>query len=157
MIPGSRLAAFFARVVRVESFRLVVAPAIADLQFERPAASRFKRARNYIGVWRAFGGALVVDFASLTHDVRRVRVQSPLALWPVLLLASYTACSLVFIADISTGAEQLSRSALIHNPTLRLVATAALVLVCASGFFFIVGSLSNIGAAGRERENSVIR
>lgn len=161
MNPGSRLAAFFVRVVGAESFRLIVAPAIADLQFERPAAGRVQRARNYIGVWRAFGGALLLDFAWntrawLTYAMHRMRLQLS-AIGPGLLLASYTACSLIFIADISTGARKLSRSALIHNGNLRSVATAALVLLCISGFFFILGSVSNICAGCRERADSVIR
>lgn len=161
MTPGTRLAAFSVRVVRAESFRLIVAPAIADLQFERPAASRVQHVRNYVAVWRAFGGALSLDFAWnthawLTHAMRRMRLQLS-AIGPALLLASYAACSLIFIADISTGAEQLNRSALIHNGTLRSVVTAALVLLCISGFFFILGSLSNICVARTEREDSAIR
>lgn len=132
-MPGSRLAAFFGRVVRAESFRLIVAPAIVDLQFECPTASRMRHARNHIGVWRAFVGALFSDFAWnahtwLTDNVRRTPLHSHLsATWPALLLASYIACSLVFIADISTGAQKLSRSALIHNASLWGIPVAIMV------------------------------
>jgi len=153
-MPGSRLAEFFGRVVRAESFRLIVVPAIADLQFECSTASRMRHARNHIGVWRAFVGALFSDFAWnahtwLTDNVRRTPLHSHLsATWPALLLASYIACSPVFIADISTGAQKLSRGALIHNATLWSILSTALALLCISVFFVILGSLSRF-CAGR--------
>jgi hypothetical protein len=112
-------------------------------------------------VWRALGGALLLDFACntdawLTRAMGRMRMQLS-AIGPGLLLASYTACSLIFIADISTGAKKLSRSALFHDAPLRSIVTAALVLLCISGCFFILGALSNIRAGRREREDSAIR
>jgi len=88
--------------------------------------------------------------------MHRMRLQLS-AIGPGLLLASYMACSLIFIADISTGARKLKRSALIHNGTLRSVVTAALVLLCTSGLFFILGSLSNICARRAGRDDSTIR
>ena len=63
MIPGTRLAVVSSRLLRAETFDLMVSPAIADLQFEAPAASRARRVQGYVGVCRAFSGALWQDIA----------------------------------------------------------------------------------------------
>ena len=99
MTPGSRLAVVSSRLLRAETFDLMVSPAIADLQFESPAATRLHQLRNYIGVWRAFCGALGHDVvatlrAPFVDEARRVVWQSNLLMFAGLAFfqACYYAC-----------------------------------------------------------------
>ena len=80
-MPGTRLAIVSSRLLRVETFDLMVSPAIADLQFEAPTAGRVRRLQSYMGVWRAFRGALCQDIAltlraPFVDEARRSALQS---------------------------------------------------------------------------------
>lgn len=48
---ASWLAAFASRLLREDTFQLMVAPAIAGLQFERPVEGRLRRAASCLTVW----------------------------------------------------------------------------------------------------------
>ncbi|MGH9199210.1 MAG: hypothetical protein ACRD1T_26215, partial [Acidimicrobiia bacterium] len=61
MIPGTQHTSLSSRILHADTFALMVSPAIADLQFEAPEASRMCLLRSYAGVWRAFVGALSHD------------------------------------------------------------------------------------------------
>jgi hypothetical protein len=58
----SRTTAFAERFLSTRTFNLVVAPALADLQFEHSAGPR-RRAQNRLAVLRAVGGGLRNDLA----------------------------------------------------------------------------------------------
>jgi hypothetical protein len=60
-MAGDRLAALAQRLLRADTFALVAGPAIADLQFEAPSASRRQLLCHYAGVWRALGSAITQD------------------------------------------------------------------------------------------------
>jgi len=64
---GDQLARIARRVVRDDSYGLMVAPAVADLQFES-RAGWFSTLRGYLGVWRALCGAIAIELAA---DARR--------------------------------------------------------------------------------------
>jgi hypothetical protein len=59
----SRITAFAERFLCDRTFQLVVAPALADLQFE-DSAGQLRRAQNHIGLLRAVAGGLRHDLAS---------------------------------------------------------------------------------------------
>lgn len=61
MMPGTRLASLCQRLVRGETFALMLAPALADLQFESRDAGVLQRLVGYAGVWRAIAGAILFD------------------------------------------------------------------------------------------------
>jgi hypothetical protein len=62
-VIGERIDRLARRFVREDNYRMIVAPAIADLQYEAPRG-RINRARAYIDVWRAAGAALLDDTVS---------------------------------------------------------------------------------------------
>jgi hypothetical protein len=99
VIPGTKLASVSSRFLRAETFDLMVSPAIADLQFEIPCATRLRRLQTYAGVWRAFLGALGYDIvttvrAPFEDEARRVVWQSNLLMFAGLAFfqACYYAC-----------------------------------------------------------------
>jgi hypothetical protein len=59
-MTGSWLAAAAARFLRDETHRMIVAPAIADLQIEE-ADGHLARARGYLAVWRVLAVGLLID------------------------------------------------------------------------------------------------
>ncbi|MBI4263068.1 MAG: hypothetical protein HY657_01715 [Acidobacteria bacterium] len=64
MTPGTRVAELAARILRAETFTLIVSPAVADLQIEAPTAGWPQRLRGHVAVWRAFCGALWYDLGT---------------------------------------------------------------------------------------------
>jgi hypothetical protein len=58
----SRIVAFGERFLSDRTFQLVVAPAVADLEFEHGAGT-LRRAENRLAVLRAVAGALRIDLA----------------------------------------------------------------------------------------------
>ncbi len=58
----SRITAFAERFLSDRTFQLVVAPALADLQFEHSVGPR-RRTQNRLGLLRAVAGGLRNDFA----------------------------------------------------------------------------------------------
>jgi hypothetical protein len=65
-VTGARLERLARRVLREDTYRLIVAPAIADLQFEAPLGSH-SWMRACVGVWLAIVGALGEE---VRHDFR---------------------------------------------------------------------------------------
>jgi hypothetical protein len=78
MRPGARLDSFSRLLLRDETYRLIAAPAIADLQAEHAQAGPWRRIVNRLAVWKTLGIALALD---LRHDlaivVTRVDGHSP--------------------------------------------------------------------------------
>jgi hypothetical protein len=77
-----------------DTFDLVVSPAIADLQFERPSA------RAYAGVWVAFGGAVLRDFRS---DLRILSGEAGTLGALVVMQACYYTCLLTLMSGLTTS------------------------------------------------------
>ena len=99
MTPGMRLAIVSSRLLRAETFEMIVSPAIADLQFEAPRSTWPRRLQHYIAVWRAFWGAMAHDLAftiraPFADEARRVAFQSNVLTFASLALfqAFYYAC-----------------------------------------------------------------
>ena len=59
-LTGSWLTAAAARLLRDETHRMIITPAIADLQIEE-ADGHLARARGYLAVWRVLAVALLID------------------------------------------------------------------------------------------------
>ena len=95
-MPGERLTRLTRRLVHDDTFALVVAPAIADLQFEVPSASIAGRGRSYAGVWRALLGAVCLDLA---RDARILRHDASLLLTLSAMQACYYGGLLVLAMD----------------------------------------------------------
>src|SRR5581483_1949029 len=80
-MTGDRLAAIARRLVTSEAFDLVVAPAIADLQFEEGTTPR-ARAPHYVGIARALASTMCremrtgVGFVDVGMLVNLVVIQS---------------------------------------------------------------------------------
>jgi hypothetical protein len=77
-----------------DTFELVVSPAIADLQFERPSA------RAYAGVWVAFSGAVLRDLKS---DVRILSGDAGTLGALVVMQACYYTCLLTLMSGLTTS------------------------------------------------------
>lgn len=90
-MAGDRLAAFARRVLRAETFVLVAAPAIADLQFEAPTARAWRLLCGYAGAWCALS-------AAITHDAMEA---VPTFLGLVLLQACYYTGLLMFVGGLT--------------------------------------------------------
>jgi hypothetical protein len=98
-----------------DTFDLMVAPAIADLQFDTTPAA-------YVTVWTSLAGALGDDFVG---DVRFVTEDIGTVLGLVIIQASYyTSMLLLLVAGMS--ARDIFES-LANGVTLQLVAAAVLV------------------------------
>jgi hypothetical protein len=68
-MTGSWIASLAGRLLHDDIEALIVAPAIADLQFEADGPL-WRRARGYAGVWRALGGALFFQAVSGVQALR---------------------------------------------------------------------------------------
>jgi len=66
-MPSAWFSTAARRLLHEDTFELVVAPAIADLQFEAPTVTGAARIRAYAAVGVALGGALCID---VERDVR---------------------------------------------------------------------------------------
>jgi hypothetical protein len=111
-----RIILFAARFLSERTFRLVVAPAVADLQFEG-GAGRFRQAANRVAVLRAVAGGV-------RHDLARV---SGGLLLLTLLPACYHIFLLVLFFDVFS--ISISRDFLLAA-TLILVLSFGPVMVC---------------------------
>jgi hypothetical protein len=65
---GDRLDGIARRIVREETYDTIVAPSIADLQFEATHGRR-ARLRGYVAVWRMLAAALFEDVGEDARDV----------------------------------------------------------------------------------------
>lgn len=88
---GDRLAKFGGRVLQTQTFELIAAPAIADLQFEAAAGGFWRICRGYGGAWRAL-------FAAVAHDSLEAL---PTFAVLVLLQACYYTALLTFIGGLT--------------------------------------------------------
>lgn len=66
---GQRLEQKLSRLVHGRTYERVVAPAIADLQFEAPSASAWSRVEGYWAVCRALAGGVALDLRSDIRDL----------------------------------------------------------------------------------------
>jgi len=130
VIPGTRLTTVSSRFLRAETFDLMVSPAIADLQFEAPTASRVRRLQSYAGVWRACCGALCQDIAltlkaPFVDEARRAALQSD-----VLTFAWLTLFQVCYYAGMLTIAfsKWSDLRAWLHTVLLRTSVLEALML-----------------------------
>ena len=133
-MPGTQLAALCRTLVSRDTFLLMIAPALADLQFESRAGDPLGRLVGYVGVWRALAGAISYDIlrdlrvsigsaewrASRRDDVSNFA-------WLVLLQAVYYVALLGLIGavDFRTFTAGFVRQNL---PSLALLAVATLIL-----------------------------
>ena len=91
------------RILHDDTFDLVVAPAIADLEFEAPTVRGAGTVRAYAAVWVALGGALCID---VERDLR-VLVANGSTLFGLALLQGcyYTAMLTLLLDSLSTSAS----------------------------------------------------
>jgi len=82
----TRIIAFSERFLSDRTFELIVAPALADMQFD-PGAGRFARARNHVAVLRAVVGGLRDELS---------RDSATFALLTLLTAGYYSALLVVF-------------------------------------------------------------
>jgi len=106
-VTGDRLAALARRLLRDDSFALMAAPAIADLQYEAPAASRARRARHTLAVAATIARVACTDVAADLGLVRDVEHDPwpPVATFGRVLATcgAYYLCLLWLLVGLATG------------------------------------------------------
>ncbi|MFN8060426.1 MAG: hypothetical protein U0Q12_14830 [Vicinamibacterales bacterium] len=100
MTRGAWLSTSLSRFVHGDTFVLVVAPAIADLQHEAPGASWGLRLEGYLAVGRAVAGGVRRDIAG---DARLVANDLRLLVGLGLLQAMYHCAILTVVLDHLSG------------------------------------------------------
>jgi hypothetical protein len=111
-----RILTFAGRFLSDRTFQLVVAPAVADLQFERSAGAR-QRAVNRCAVLRAVAGGMRDDLARASSGM--------------LLLAMLPACYYIFLLVLCFDVFSLSiASDFVIAAILILVLSFAPVMAC---------------------------
>jgi hypothetical protein len=83
-------------ILREDTFELVVAPAIADLQFEAPTVTGAARIRLYPAIWVALVGALCID---AERDVRVLIANGSTLLALAFLQGCYYTAMLTLVLD----------------------------------------------------------
>jgi hypothetical protein len=112
----SHIMAFAARFLSARTFQLVVAPAVADLQFERDAGS-LRRTANRVAVLRAVAGGLGDDLARASGGM--------------LMLTLLPACYYIFLLVICFDVFSISISTdFLVVATLILILSFGPVMVC---------------------------
>ncbi len=102
-MPGAWFSTTARWILREDTFELVVAPAIADLQFESPTVTGAARIRLYSAVWVALAGALCID---TEHDVRVLIADgSTLLALAFMQGCYYTAMLTLVLGSLSTPAS----------------------------------------------------
>jgi len=98
-MPGTWISRIGVSILHADTFALMLAPAIADLQFEAPTREAV-RPHHYAGVLRAFAGALCFDIAadvlSLGHDLGTIATLT-------ILQASYYSFMLILLSGLGTN------------------------------------------------------
>ena len=135
-MTGDFLCAFARRTVRPDTYRSVILPAVADLQFEARTRSAWCIARGYAGVWSAVG-------AGLLHDVG-MAVQRP-----------------GFVDDARSAAGLVAMQAVYYGCMLSLtvnqtarISTAALVRITAIAVLVSAVPVVALVFSGRERDEA---
>ena len=124
-MPGTWLAQIARRLLHGETFTLVVSPAIADMQFESPAGYVL-RARHYLAIWKAQGGALSCDVVA---DIQSLRDDLPTLATLTLVQVSYYTFLLLLLSGFGTG----SMSSLLPDQATAMHAAgyvAGIALLC---------------------------
>jgi hypothetical protein len=83
------------RILHSDTFEIIVSPAIADLQFDS-----WRIGSGYVGVWRAFGGALCRD---LGRDLRILCDDAATLTSLIVMQACYYACLLTLMSGLTTS------------------------------------------------------
>jgi hypothetical protein len=132
-MPGRYVAVLCRTLVSQDTFALMIAPALADLQFESRFSLGLRRVTGYIGIWRALAGAIAFD---VLRDLRmsigsaewRASRRDDLSdfAWLVILQAIYYVAMLALIGavDFRTFTAGLVRENL---PGLALLLAATVV------------------------------
>jgi hypothetical protein len=111
-----RITAFAERFLSDRTFRLIVAPAIADLQFEG-GAGRLRQTANRVAVMRAVAGGVRDDLARASGEL--------------LLMTLLPACYHIFLLVICFDVFSISLSVdFVVVATLILVLSFGPVMVC---------------------------
>jgi hypothetical protein len=133
-MPGGWLSRLGKRLLHRETFALMLAPAVADLQFEAPTAG-VVRPRHYFGVLKAFAGALCFDLArdvmALGHDLDMIALLT-------LLQTLYYGFMLVLLSGLGTGkvaALDLHRAEVTHAVYYIVVICVACVVTTSACFW----------------------
>jgi hypothetical protein len=94
-VTGTWLAAAARRLLRDETFRMVMEPAIADLQIEEPDG-HLARVHGYLAVWRVLAAALLIDIRA---DVGLLWTKSAMrnAWMPALFAGVCVACASIWV------------------------------------------------------------
>jgi hypothetical protein len=150
---GDRLQQLARRIVREETYSTIVAPAIADLQFEAPFGWP-SRVRAYAGAWRALLAATVQE---ITHDCvatsRAVRMRSDLR-----AVATTLVCltGLMSAPMIWVGAQ--SSDAPWHHEALlfMFLLPTALTFSLPAGALPLAAAYARTGAPGGRRAGFII-
>jgi hypothetical protein len=112
----ARIIAFAARFLSNRSYHLIVAPAVADLQFEE-CGGAWRRTLNRVAVLTALAGGMRDDAAR--------------ACGGILLLALVPACYYIFLLVICFDVFSIALSAdFLFFATLLLILSFAPVMVC---------------------------
>jgi phosphotransferase system glucose/maltose/N-acetylglucosamine-specific IIC component len=112
----SQIIAFAERFLSDRTFQLIVAPAVADMQFEH-SAGRLRQAANRVAVLRAVAGAVRDDLARVSGGI--------------LLLALLPACYNVFLLVMCFDVFSISISTdFVVVATLILVLSFTPAMVC---------------------------
>jgi hypothetical protein len=124
-----RLVDLALRLVSRDTFALMVAPAVADFEFEARAADPLTTARGYVGIWRALTGAVAFDLhrgvrLSLGDPAWRASRRDDVSDFAVLVMMQ--AVYYVFMLSIIGG---INLKALALRPLIENVSMVMLVLL----------------------------
>jgi hypothetical protein len=99
----SHIIAFAERFLSDRTFQLIVAPAVADLQFEESARG-LRRAANRVAVMRAVAGGVCDDFARVSRDMVALMLL-PASYYVFLLVICFDVFSLSIASDFLIAAS----------------------------------------------------
>jgi hypothetical protein len=125
-MPGAWITAVARQVLDVQTFELIVSPAVADLQFESATSRRMDRVRGYLAVLvaclGAFGHDLLIDL-KLLHD------DAPTLIRVVLMQVAYYSSMLTILFAGMSAREAVG--ALFTESTQIWIALAIIVALSA--------------------------
>ena len=123
-MTGDSTCALARRIVSRETYRSVVLPAVADLQFEARTRSAWWLARGYLGVWSAVAAGLLHDIGGAVQRPGFVDdARSAAAL--IGMQAVYYGCMLSLTVN---QAARISTTALVQITLLAVAVSAVPVL-----------------------------
>ena len=98
----ARILAFAERFLSARTFQLIVAPAVADLQFEH-CAGRFRQTANRVAVLRAVAGGLRDDLARASRGMLALTLL-PACYYIFLLILCFDVLSISISTDFVVAA-----------------------------------------------------